>query len=103
MEAAQRRLREEMGIVTPLEHRFSFVYKASFDNGLQEHELDHVFFGSWSGPAMPDPEEVEDWNYMSVAEIEADMLLHPDHYTIWLRTCWDNVRDQLKSEVVRPV
>ena len=101
-DAAQRRLREEMGIDTTVDHRFSFLYRASFDNGLHEHELDHVFFGIWNGDARPDPDEAEDWKYMTVAEIEADMQLHPDHYTVWLRTCWDKVREQLRPEPFSP-
>jgi len=101
-DAAQRRLMEEMGIDTPLEHRFSFLYKASFDNGLHEHELDHVFFGSWSGTAEPHPEEAEDWKYISLDALAADMRHNPEHYTVWLRTCWDQVCEQLQTPNVRP-
>ena len=91
VDAARRRLREEMGIDTDVAPRFSFLYKAQFENGLYEHELDHVLFGQWSGVATPDPDEAEDWRYMHLHEIAADMALHPEHYTIWLRTCWDQV------------
>lgn len=93
--AARRRLMEEMGIDTPVEHRFSFLYKAEFDNGLIEHELDHVFFGRWNGPAEPHPEEADDWKYMTTEELERDLHQHPERYTVWLRTCWDQVRAQL--------
>ena len=44
-EAAERRLWEEMGLKASLMYGFKFLYKAAFDNGLIEHELDHVFFG----------------------------------------------------------
>ena len=43
--AGQRRLFEEMGIKASLQNLFSFIYKTSFDNGLIEHELDHVLLG----------------------------------------------------------
>lgn len=101
-DAAQRRLMEEMGIDTPVEHRFSFLYKASFENGLHEHELDHVFFGYWSSGAEPHPDEAEDWKYIGLDELDADMRQHPEHYTVWLRTCWDRVREQLQIQNVRP-
>lgn len=101
-DAAQRRLKEEMGIDTPLEHRFSFLYKAEFDNGLMEHELDHVFFGRWSGSVMPHPEEADDWKYMAIADLEQDLRRHPERYTVWLRSCWDQVRTQLNSGHPRP-
>ncbi len=102
-DAAQRRLMEEMGIETPVEHCFSFLYKASFENGLHEHELDHVFFGTWSGPAHPHPEEADDWKYMSLDELDSDMRSNPERYTIWLRTCWDQVCEHLRSASVGPL
>ena len=46
MEAADRRLFEEMGLKTTLNYGFKFLYKAEFNNGLIEHELDHVFLDS---------------------------------------------------------
>ena len=45
VEAGSRRLFEEMGFRTSLKELFSFIYKAPFDNGLTEHELDHVMIG----------------------------------------------------------
>ena len=45
LKAASRRLSEEMGFQTSLSPAFTFIYKASFDNGLTEHEFDHVFTG----------------------------------------------------------
>ena len=49
MEAAQRRLKEELGIETPLTYRFNFLYKADVGQNLWEHELDHVFTGNFEG------------------------------------------------------
>ena len=49
IEAGLRRLQEEMGFETPLEYLFNFIYKAPFDNGLTEHELDHVMLGRYEG------------------------------------------------------
>jgi isopentenyl-diphosphate delta-isomerase len=100
--AAGRRLREEMGIETRLEHRFSFIYHGTFDNGLQEHELDHVFFGRWSGPVQPDPTEVGAWEYVETSRLSEELRRHPDRYTIWLRACWDQVCEHLHPASVRP-
>jgi len=96
-DAARRRLLEEMGIDTPVVHRFSFIYKAELGNGLFEHELDHVFFGHWNGPVEPHPEEADDWKYMNVEDVEQDLHRHPERYTVWLRTCWDQVRAELNG------
>ena len=47
--AAKRRLQEELGFEIPVEKVFDFVYKADFDNGLTEHEFDHVYVGEFEG------------------------------------------------------
>jgi isopentenyl-diphosphate delta-isomerase len=91
-DAAVRRLREEMGITADLEHQFSFIYSAALENGLLEHELDHVLFGTYSGAADPDPEEADGWKYMDPEELEQDLRANPQHYTVWLRICWPQVR-----------
>lgn len=100
--AARRRLREEMGIEAELEPRFSFLYRASFENGLHEHELDHVFFGRWSGTPTPDPAEAADWRYANLDTIEMEMRQHPENFTIWLRACWDQVREHIQLANIRP-
>ena len=100
--AAYRRLREEMGIETQLEHRFSFIYKGGFDNGLQEHELDHVYFGRWNGSADPDPCEVSDWKYVGTDRLTEEMRQEPERYTIWLRACWAQVCEHLVPSGARP-
>lgn len=94
--AAQRRLREEMGIEGRLAHRFSFIYKAGFDNGLQEHELDHVFFGRHDGEPHPDPEEVAEWKRVPVQELDAEMKAHPERFTVWLRDCWPRILQEIE-------
>ena len=47
VQAGMRRLREEMGFTTELKEIISFIYKAPFDNGLTEHEFDHVLIGHY--------------------------------------------------------
>jgi isopentenyl-diphosphate Delta-isomerase len=95
-QAAQRRLQEEMGLEAPLEHRFSFIYRAAFDNGLVEHEFDHVFFGQLTGTPVPDPAEVEAWELVPVAELDDALRTHPDRYTAWLRDCWPRVLEETR-------
>ena len=60
IEAGKRRLQEEMGFVTELTDILSFIYKAPFDNGLTEHELDHILIGYYNAPPTINPEEVAD-------------------------------------------
>ena len=89
IQAGSRRLYEEMGFKTELKELFSFIYKAPFDNGLTEHELDHVMIGYYNDEPMINPEEVEDWKWMKVEDIQKDMLLNPDYYTVWFKIIFD--------------
>jgi isopentenyl-diphosphate Delta-isomerase len=85
MESAQKRLEEEMGFTTPIEKAFSFIYKAPFDNGLTEHEYDHVFTGTYNGLVHPNPQEVSDYCYQSIAAIKSNIEMQPGHFTEWFK------------------
>ena len=78
-----RRLKEEMGFVTPLEKVFDFVYQASFDNGLTEHEFDHVFIGYYDGPIQFDPEEVNSYVYRTMDSIQYSIESNDGLFTAW--------------------
>lgn len=95
-DAAVRRLKEELGFTTPLTKIFDFKYKAAFDNGLVEHEYDHVFVGEYEGDVQLNPEEVHEIKYVSLDEVEADMKLHPDQYTAWFHIALPKLMEQLQ-------
>ncbi|MFN3874667.1 MAG: isopentenyl-diphosphate Delta-isomerase [Flavobacteriales bacterium] len=98
LDAARRRLSEEMGIRAELTERFSFIYRAHFPNGLQEHEFDHVLFGTYSGQADPDPEEADAWRYIDPESLEAELAARPERFSAWLRECWGRVREELRRK-----
>ena len=85
LQAGKRRLREEMGMECDLEDLFWFIYKAQFDNGLTEHELDHVLVGNSDEDPSINPEEVADFKWMSLEEVKEDMKSHPEIYTEWFK------------------
>ncbi len=87
--AGMRRLQEEMGFTTSLEDSISFIYKAPFDNGLTEHEFDHILIGRYNQQPQPNPEEVHDWKWMGLEEIKADMEAQPEKYTAWFKIIFD--------------
>jgi len=97
--AVQRRLKEEMGFYCELKEIFSFVYKANFDNGLTEYEYDHVFMGKFDGEPNPNPEEVDEWKWVSLEELKKDIQENPDNYSYWLRASIDKVISYLKNQV----
>ena len=89
IEAGNRRLSEEMGFSTELKELFHFIYKAPFDNGLTEHELDHVMIGYYDGEPVINTEEVENWKWMKIEDIQSDMLLNPEFYTVWFKIIFE--------------
>lgn len=91
--AALRRLQEEMGFVTELTPAFSFIYKAAFDNGLTEHEFDHVFIGVYDDAIEYNTEEVAGYSYRSIAAIEEDLLKQPQLYTAWFAIAFPKVKE----------
>lgn len=90
-DAASRRLKEEMGFACNLKEAFAFTYRVKFENGLSEHEYDHVFIGRFDGLPKPHPEEVEDWKWIGMEELKKDIEKTPDKYTYWLRVVIDKV------------
>ena len=89
IQAGSRRLFEEMGFQTDLKELFHFIYKAPFDNGLTEHELDHVMIGYYNDAPSINPEEVEDWKWMPIEAVKSDIQNNPDLYTIWFKIIFD--------------
>ncbi|HWK58795.1 MAG TPA: isopentenyl-diphosphate Delta-isomerase [Parapedobacter sp.] len=93
MDAAHRRLYEEMGMEADLAFAFTFQYRAAFDNGLTEYELDHVFIGHSNCFPAPNPAEVADYRWLSQSDIEHEVLTRPDTYTAWFKLIYQRVFD----------
>jgi len=85
LHAAKRRTKEELGINIELKKAFVFTYKAALDSGLTEHEIDHVFVGTYNGPIHPNKEEVGDYAYLDIDYLQVHIEKHPDQYTIWFK------------------
>jgi isopentenyl-diphosphate delta-isomerase len=98
MDAAIRRLKEEMGIVTPLSEIFNFTYKAKLDKNLTEHEFDHVFVGYYDGEVLLNKDEVEDYYFGTIDEINKQIELNPTNYTPWFLIAYPKVCDWWKSK-----
>lgn len=93
LDAANRRLEEEMGMSCNLQSIFSFVYKAEFENGLTEHEFDHVFFGESNQTPTLNLEEVEDFRYVGMEELQIEINENPAHFTPWFLIALDRVKE----------
>lgn len=96
IEAGRRRLQEEMGFSTDLKETTTFIYKAAFDNGLTEHELDHIMVGYYNGVPTVNPEEVADWKWMPLEEVREDIKNQPEIYTAWFKIIFDKFYEHIK-------
>lgn len=100
IQAGNRRLFEEMGFSTELKELFSFIYKAPFDNGLTEHELDHVMIGYYNGEPTINPDEVEAWKWLDIDEVRRDIEQNPEQYTAWFKIIFDKFYHFLEEHKV---
>ena len=80
---------EEMGFECDLKETTSFIYKAPFDNGLTEHELDHIMVGYYENPPVINPGEVEAWKWMPLEAVKSDIKLQPSLYTAWFKIIFE--------------
>jgi len=96
-DAAHRRLQEEMGLSVPLHFAFTFRYLEPFDNGLVEHELDHVFLGYTDQAPILDRAEASDYRWASLPAIEHDIQTHAESYTAWFRLIYKRAFESASS------
>ncbi|MCU0383494.1 MAG: isopentenyl-diphosphate Delta-isomerase [Cyclobacteriaceae bacterium] len=83
--AVARKLKQEMGLSISADYSFSFIYKATLDNELTEHELDHVFIGYSDQHPTLNPQEAKAWKYQHLADIKKDIEQHPELFTAWFK------------------
>ncbi|TDQ11596.1 isopentenyl-diphosphate delta-isomerase [Pedobacter metabolipauper] len=93
MDAANRRLAEEMGMTCTLNYVFNFTYKAELKDGISEHEFDHVFFGITDVLPVPNPDEVAGFKYCDMKSLAIEIETHPEKYSEWLKICFDKVME----------
>lgn len=91
LEAAMKRLEEEMGFITPLLPAFDFTYRAEFENGLTEYEFDHVFAGEYEGPVLINQTEVMDYAYRPMSVIRKDLEAYPQNFTAWFHLAFPDI------------
>jgi isopentenyl-diphosphate Delta-isomerase len=92
--AGAKRLQEEMGFTTSLENLFAFEYRVELDNGMTEHEFDHVLTGRYNDTPHPNPAEVMDYKWISFSGLREDIGFHPELYTSWFRIIVRDYADQ---------
>jgi isopentenyl-diphosphate Delta-isomerase len=90
-DAIYRRLKEEMGFTCELKEVFSFVYKVEFEDNLFENEYDHVFIGRYDGKVVANKDEVDDFKWVDISEVKADIVNNPELYTYWFKHLFNRI------------
>ena len=78
-------------VSTLIKKIFYFIYHAEVENGLIEHEYDHVFAGEYEGKISLNSEEVKDYGYRSIKEIKAAIQNEPANFTSWFRIVFPRI------------
>ena len=97
LDAANRRLDEEMGIKTSLRKVYDFIYKAELDNQLTEHEFDHVFYGVCDRDPKLNKDEAEDFKWVDMETLNNDIIKNEDNYTVWFKIAFEYFYNYLKK------
>lgn len=99
LEAANRRLDEEMGMHCDLTPMFTFTYRAELDQQMIEHEFDHVLFGVSDVEPIINPAEVSQFRYVSLTEIETELRANPDQFTEWFKIAFERIRQHWLAQL----
>ena len=96
--AANRRLIEEMGIKTNLRKVFDFIYKAELDNELTENEFDHVFYGLYNEDPIINTKEADDFKWIDMETLNNDITANGQNYTVWFKIAFDYFYKYLNND-----
>jgi len=102
LDAAHRRLKDEMGFDCTLKPMFIAQYRADVPGGLIENELVHAFGGTHDGEIAPDPAEVDEWKFVTLAALSADIQARPETYSVWFRRYLIEHRPQIARWLAGP-
>lgn len=98
LDCANRRLHQELGIsgLAPA-WRQQVEYRADVGSGLIEHELVEIFLAQAPDqlPLAPDPAEVMETRWQTVADLAQDLRRAPGQYTPWLRIYLEQHRQSI--------
>lgn len=91
-QAAVRRLQEEFGFTADLRFLYKFQYHAQFGDHGSENEICSVYFGRFSGAPQPNDNEIAEWRFLSIGELENEMQNRPERFTPWFKMEWNRIR-----------
>jgi len=99
--AVDRRLRQELGLTSRLRFLFKFIYQAQYDDSGSEHELCWVYLGRSSDPVVPNANEVANWRFVSIDELNGELSDNPEAFTPWMKLEWQRILAEHGRELDR--
>lgn len=102
LEAARRRLHEELGINTPLK-KFGAITYSFYDaeSKLTEHEFDHIITGTYSGNFHLNPAEVQKVRWISLKALVIELKKQPSRFTPWFSAIMKEYPQLLHRSILR--
>jgi len=100
LDAANRRLLEEMGMTCDLSFAFKFTYHAELENNLIEHELDHVFIGYSDATPHLNTDEANAFRWASMDTLVQEIHQTPSRFTEWFKILIRQHIDKLQPQIV---
>jgi isopentenyl-diphosphate delta-isomerase len=98
-EASHRRLKEELGIETQLRFLFKFQYTAPYKNIGSENEMCSVLVGRSNNSIAPNKNEIAEWKYVDIKELDKAMIDDPVNYTPWFKMEWERIKTNHLQEI----
>ena len=97
--AITRRLQQELGLACKLSYLYKFQYQVSFADKGAEHELCSVYFGQSDKKPRVNVNEIVDYRYINISDLEQEMKNDPERFTPWFQMEWKHLRETFKEEL----
>jgi isopentenyl-diphosphate delta-isomerase len=98
-EAVQRRMGQELGLHTPVNFVYKFEYQARFGSLGTEHELCSVYIGQTSQQPMINTTEIDEWRWISPADLDAELAASQHRFTPWFKMEWQRLRGEFADRL----
>jgi isopentenyl-diphosphate delta-isomerase len=98
LEAAERRLSEELNIRCSLKETLRFVYKAQDEaTGLIEHEYDVVYTGIYDGDIPFNPDEIASIRWIGLNELTEEINAEPEKFSFWFKEILKHIHGNIAN------
>lgn len=83
VEAAERRLQDELNFSCPLEYVDKFYYQSVYKNVGSEEEICAILKGQYDGKIIPNPDEIADYRWIKMKDLKKEMKQNPEAFAPW--------------------